>query len=102
MRIIACYAVAVAAAAAALAVAATPAVAATGQLSLRGSGGSLLVLNPNSGSCVTTAFAISQVANNTDAAVAVHTDAGCSGPALVVEPGRTASVGARHSVRVLS
>ncbi|MED7930497.1 hypothetical protein SMD20_40165 [Nonomuraea sp. LP-02] len=100
MRIIARCAIAVAAASA-LAIVATPAVAATGQLGLRGPGGSLVVQNPKAG-CINTAFAISQVANHTNAPVTVHTEPGCAGAGLVVAPGSTVSVGTRHSVRVLS
>jgi hypothetical protein len=101
MRIIARYAIAAAAAASALTIAATPAMAATGQLSLRGSGGSLVVLDPKAG-CINTAFAISQVANDTDVPVIVYSDLGCAGSGLVVAPGSSASVGARHSVKVPS
>ncbi|MEV4179030.1 hypothetical protein [Nonomuraea sp. NPDC049709] len=101
MRLIARHAIAAAAAASALAIAATPAMAATGQLTLRGWGESLTVLNPKAG-CIKTAFAMSQVANNTNVAVTVHTDPGCAGWGLVVAPGDTALVGASHSVRVPS
>jgi hypothetical protein len=83
----------------ALAVVAVPVSAATGQLILYGPRPTL-INNPSAGCHRTLEF--SQVTNNTNAYVTVHTDANCADFGLVVSPGSTMPVGSRNSVRVHS
>ncbi|MEV4177958.1 hypothetical protein [Nonomuraea sp. NPDC049709] len=101
MRVITRCVIAAATAASALAVATAPAGAATGQLVLRGSGHTTVIVDPKAG-CLSSGVGFSQVTNDTDVYVTVHTGLRCDGSGLVVSPGSTVSVGSRHSVRVPS
>lgn len=84
-----------------LGLAAAPANAATGRLTLQGSGADVVLINPSQG-CYTNTTEFSQVTNGTDVPVVAFQGTGCSGGSVVVSPGSSMPVGARLSVSVPS